>query len=101
VFGTPRPVVSGVPYQVRQVRDHEVVGLDDFLGETTFVLDVDGDEYRVCGPGIPDGDGVRVFEKDEEGIGKDIRVWTVQRGAGDVYTAEHFGHVPHPAVPGD
>ena len=51
-----------------------------------------------CGSKCP---GVRVFEKDEEGIGKDIRVWTVQRGAGDVYTAEHFGHVPHPAVPSD
>jgi len=77
-----------------QLKERPTLGL-------ALVLDVDGDEYRVCGPGIPDGDGVRVFEKDEEGIGKDIRVWTVQRGAGDVYTAEHFGHVPHPAVPGE
>ena len=97
MFGTPRPVVSGVPYQVRQVRDHEVLGLEDFVGDTTFVLDLDGDEYRVWGPGVQDGDGVRVYEKDEQGIGKDIRVWTVRRGAGDSYTAEHFGHVPHPA----
>ena len=99
MFGTPRPVVSGVPYQVRQVRDHEVLGLEDFLGDTTFVLDLDGDEYRVCGPGVPDGDEVRVYEKDEQGVGKDIRVWEVRRGSGDVYTAEHFGHVPHPAMP--
>jgi hypothetical protein len=99
VFGTPRAVVSGVPYPVREVRDREVLGLEDFLGDTTFVLDMDGDQYLVCGPGIPDGDGVRVYEKDEQGAGKDIRVWEVRRGSGDVYTAEHFGHVPHPAVP--
>jgi hypothetical protein len=103
MFDTPRSVVSGVPYQVRRVRDHEVLGLDDFLGDTTFVLDLDGDEYRVCGPGVRDGDGdgVRVYEKDSQGAGKDIRVWTVRRGSGDVYLAEHFGPVPHPAVPAD
>ena len=101
MFGTPRAVVSGVPYQVRHVRDHEVLGLEDFLGDTTFVLDMEGDQYLVCGPGIPDGDGVRVFEKDEQGIGKDIRVWTVRRCSGDVYMAEHFGHVPRSAVPAD
>jgi hypothetical protein len=97
VFGTPRPVVSGVPYQVRQVRDHEVSGLEDFLGDTTFVLDMDGEEYRVWGPGVRDGDDVRVYEKDEQGFGKDIRVWTVCRGTGDSWIAEHYGHVPHPA----
>jgi hypothetical protein len=101
VFGTPRAVVSGVPYQVREVRDREVLGLEDFLGDTTFVLDMDGDEYRVCGPGVPDDDGVRVFEKDEQGVGKDIRVWTVRRCTGDVYMAEHFGHASQRAVPAD
>ena len=101
MFGTPRAVVSGVPYPVREVRDREVAGLEDFLGETTFVLDMDGDQYRVCGPGVPDGDGVRVYEKDEQGAGKDIRVWTVCRGAGDSWIAEHYGHVPHPASPND
>ena len=99
MFGTPQPVVSGVPYQVRRVRDHDVLALEDFLGDTSFVLDLGGDEYRVCGPGIADGDEVRVYEKDEQGVGKDIRVWTVRRGAGDVYTAEHCAHVPHPAAP--
>jgi hypothetical protein len=90
-----------VPYAVREVRDREVLALEDFLGDTTFVLDLDGDEYRVWGPGVPDVDGVRVYEKDEQGVGKDIRVWTVRRRNGDVYTAEHFGHVPHPASPAD
>jgi hypothetical protein len=33
---------------------------------------------------------VRVFEKDELGHGKDIRVWSVPRHAdGDLFTAEH------------
>lgn len=99
MFGTPQPVVSGVPYQVRRVRDHDVLALEDFLGDTSFVLDLDGHEYLVWGPGIADGDEVRVYEKDEQGVGKDIRVWTVRRGAGDVYTAEHCANVPHPAAP--
>lgn len=99
MFSTPRSVISGVPYQVREVRDHAVLGLEDFLGDTTFVLDLHGDEYRVWGPGVADGDDVRVFEKDEQGAGKDIRVWTVRRAGGDVYTAEHCGPVPHPTLP--
>jgi hypothetical protein len=53
-------------------------------------LDVDGEDYRVEGP-VVEGDGqVRVFEKDEQGYGKDIRVWTVRPstdGAG--FAAEH------------
>jgi hypothetical protein len=101
VFEAPQSVVSGRPYQVREVRDHSVLGLEDFVGDTNFVLDFDGEEYRVCGPGVSDGEAVRVYEKDEHGMGKDVRVWTVRRGAGDVYTAEHLGQVPAPARPTD
>lgn len=86
----PRPVVSGMKYRVRQVRGHDPRELADFAGQTSFVLTVDEEDYEVRGPGLEIDGVVRVFEKDEFGHGKDIRVWTVCREAdGDVFTAEH------------
>ncbi len=87
---TPRPVVSGKPYMVRQVRGHGPRALTDFAGQTMFVLTVDDEDYEVRGPGIEIEGVVRVFEKDDLGHGKDIRVWTVRRHEdGDTFTAEH------------
>jgi hypothetical protein len=87
---TPRPVVSGVPYRVRQVHGRVPRELTDFAGQALFVLTVDGEDYEVRGPGIEIEGVVRVFEKDDLGHGKDIRVWTVRRHAdGDEFTAEH------------
>jgi hypothetical protein len=101
-FTTPRPVISGKPYAVRSVHDRTPDRLDDFLGDTTFVLDLDmeGELYRVTGPGISVDPGVRVFEKDDDGVGKDIRVWMVcQASTGDAFTATHIGvDVPQQVV---
>ena len=89
-FQPPRPVVSGMPYRVQQVHGQVPRKLADFAGQTSFVLSVDGQDYEVRGPGIEIEGLVRVFEKDELGHGKDIRVWTVRRHAdGDLFTAEH------------
>ena len=89
-FQAPRSIGSGVPYPVLEVHGRAPDGLADFAGQTSFLLDVDGEDYRVEGPGL-EGDGqVRVYEKDEQGYGKDIRVWTVRPstdGAG--FAAEH------------
>ena len=71
-FCPPRSVVSGEPYIVRQVRDRDPERLDDFAGETTFVVDLDDEGYRVCGPGVPADEGMRVFEKSDAGAGKDV-----------------------------
>lgn len=87
-FCPPRSVVSGEPYVVRRVRDHRPEHLDDFAGETTFVVDLDDEGYRVCGPGVPAGEAVRVFEKFDDGAGKDVRVWLVESAdGGDSFTA--------------
>ena len=89
-FQSPRPVGSGKPYVVRQVRGRVPHDLSDFVGQTFFVLDVDGEDYLVCGPGVEVDGQVRVFEKDEEGYGKDIRVWTVRPPVDSTsFTAEH------------
>jgi hypothetical protein len=87
-FNPPRSVVSGEPYIVRQVHDRHPERLDDFAGETTFVVDLDDEGYRVCGPGVPADESVRVFEKSDEGAGKDVRVWLVRPAeGGDSFTA--------------
>lgn len=91
-FSAPRPVVSGKPYLVRQLAGHEPHELNDFVGDSRLVLDLDGDEYTVCGPGVQ-GDGcVRIYEKSDEGAGKDIRVWAVHpSGQQGIFTATAVG----------
>jgi hypothetical protein len=101
-FTTPRSVISGKPYLVRSVHDRVPAHLDDFLGQTSFVLDLDGEDYAVHGPGIDADPGVRVYEKSDEGFGKDIRAWLVcPVSDGDGFTAMHIGvDVPPQAVQG-
>ena len=77
-FPAPRPVISGKPYQVRQIRGQVPRQLSDFTGETRVLIDLDGEEYTICGPGVEVEDCVRLYEKSDEGAGKDIRVWLVQ-----------------------
>src|SRR4051794_33843747 len=89
---TPRSVISGKPYLVRQVRNHAPEQLDDFAGDTTFVLDLDGEDYTVRGPGVEVETGMRVFEKSDEGFGKDVRAWLVRSASdGHAFTATHVG----------
>jgi hypothetical protein len=99
---TPRSVISGKPYPVVQVDDRAPATLDDFTGETTFLIDLDGQSYLVSGPGVPVEDGVRVFEKSEHGVGKDIRTWLVCPSAHEAsFVATHLGiDVPAQAVKG-
>ena len=89
-FSSPRPVVSGKPYAVLRVHDHAPRELSDFVGQTAFVVDLDGEDYVVWGTGVRAESAVRVFEKDGQGYGKDIRVWSVrQDSTGGSFTAEH------------
>jgi hypothetical protein len=87
-----RPVVSGRDYPVLEVAAREPVGLDDFVGATWFTLDLDGDPYPVYGVGREVEDGVRFYQKDTRGVGRDIRVWAVRRTAGGRFSAEHVIH---------
>ncbi len=87
-FHARRRVVSGKPYVVRHARGHAPRELGDFAGQTSFVLDLDREEYDVRGDGVEVEGLVRVFEKDDDGQGKDIRVWAVRLGPVG-FTAEH------------
>ena len=91
-FPAPRPVVSGKPYRVQNVRGQVPRQLGDFTGDARVLIDLDGEEYTICGPGIEVEDGVRVYEKSDEGLGKDIRVWVVQQASHEAaFLAVHCG----------
>jgi hypothetical protein len=94
-FSAPWPVISGKPYRIRQVLGHDPHDLSDFAGHTTFVLDLDGQDYTVRGDGLRTDDGAQVYEKDDHGHGKDVRVWAIRHDApSNSFTAEHFGPWP-------
>ena len=99
---TPATVISGKPYPVIEVRDHAPSDLGDFLGETSLVIDLDGDPYPVRGCGAIVGTGVHVHEKDVEHGGKDVRVWAIHVGpactdaTSETFTAEHVCHAGPP-----
>ena len=84
---TPSSVISGVPYPVTTAGELAPTGLDAFLGETVFTIDMAGHPYVVRGTGDALEGQVRVHEKSTV-AGKDVRVWHVaQQGQG--FTAEH------------
>ncbi len=84
---TPQSVVSGVPYAVTSSGDGVPAGVDAFLGETVFTLDLGGRPYVVRGSGDTVDGKVRVHEKSTV-AGKDVRVWYVTEGP-QGFTAEH------------
>ena len=89
---TTRPIVSGRAYPVLQAADQRAARLEDFLGSTRFMLDLDGEVYTVYGFGRQVEDGVRFHQKDIDGVGRDIRRWAVRRAAPGGFVAEHVIH---------
>ena len=73
---TPQSVISGVPYPVTSTGERSPAGLDAFLGDTVFTIDMAGHPYVVRGTGDALGGLVRVHEKSSV-AGKDVRVWHV------------------------
>lgn len=75
---TPQPIVSGVPYAVRGVEGRTPSTLDEFAGPVTVHTHGPTGDHEFSGAGEdPDDGAVRVHEKDHDGTGKDVRVWTV------------------------
>jgi hypothetical protein len=84
---TPQSVISGVPYPVTSTGESSPAGLDAFLGDTVFTIDLAGHAYVVRGTGDALEGRVRVHEKSSV-AGKDVRVWHVAESA-EGFTAEH------------
>jgi hypothetical protein len=79
-------VISGKPYPVTQPPVGTAAGLELFVGDAEFTVDLGRDPHLVRGRGVRHGVQVRFHEKDHIG-GKDVRVWHV-RDAGSQFEAE-------------
>ncbi|MEE6272399.1 hypothetical protein [Georgenia wangjunii] len=76
---TPGPIVSGVPYEVTDLGGQAPSTLEEFAGPVTMHTHGPTGDHEISGTGEQPLDGaVRLHEKDHEGTGKDVRVWTVR-----------------------
>ena len=79
-------VISGKPYPVTHLPVGGPAGLELFVGDAEFTVDLGGDPHLVRGRGALVDGVVRFHEKDRIG-GKDVRVWNVAQH-GEEYSAE-------------
>jgi hypothetical protein len=81
------PVASGSEYTVASVNGRPPSCLDDFAAADVVKIVVDGHAQVVTVRGAArcDGDVVVVNEKDHDGTGKDVRVWSVSTRDGTWY----------------
>ena len=77
-------VTSGVPYVVTMVNGRPPESLDDFVADAVVAITVAAEDQVVTihGSARRDADAVVVYEKDSDGIGKDVRTWQVRRESG-------------------
>ena len=85
----PDAVASGMPYRVLDIAGRPPQSLDQFVGDTHFVVDKVGARSTVRGQGAVRGESVRFHEKGgDAGTGRDTRVWTItQTGVGEFVAA--------------
>ncbi len=86
-FFSASPVSSGRPYRIQAVSDAEPSSLEQFVGDAAFTVEDSGAESLICGVGVRHDDGVRFHEKDVANDGKDVRVWQIEPGAVEGFTA--------------
>ena len=73
-------VMSGIPYVVTLVNGRPPEWLNDFVTDDVVAITVAAAEQVVTVHGSVrrDGDAVVIYEKDNDGIGKDVRTWRVR-----------------------
>ena len=73
-------VMSGIPYVVTLVNGRPPESLNDFVTDDVVAITVAAAEQVVIVHGSVrrDGDAVVIYEKDNDGIGKDVRTWRVR-----------------------
>ena len=76
-YTTPEAVPSGLPHRVTSVAGRTPSRIDEFLGDTEFVIDKQGAEYTIRGCGMRGDNDVLFNEKDLEHEGKDMRIWQI------------------------
>ena len=77
-FPTPQPVVSGVPYAVREVDGRTPTSLEDFIGASVAMTVEGATGTHVVRGAASRVDGVvKLYEKSDDGVGKDMRTWQI------------------------
>ncbi len=78
------PVSSGTCYVVTAINDHPPERLDDFVIDDVVALTVASDRQVVTiqGSSRLNGDSIVVYEKDCDGVGKDVRTWRIKQQNG-------------------
>ena len=73
------PVVSGTCYVVTSVNYRSPASLEDFVACPVVAVTAASAQQVVTIHGSVriDGDSVLVYEKDSDGIGKDVRTWRI------------------------
>ena len=74
------PVASGRSYTVTTANDRVPERLLDFVSHPVLTATVASRDQVVdiCGSARLAGNSVVVHEKDDEGVGKDVRTWQIQ-----------------------
>ncbi|MDC7122426.1 hypothetical protein OMK64_12870 [Cellulomonas fimi] len=86
-YPTPALVASGVPYAVRTVNDRSPSSLSDFDGVVAVAVEGVTGAHVIRGISVHADGAVRLFEKSEDGVGKDVRTWDIHPGAPAGFTA--------------
>jgi hypothetical protein len=85
----PPGIASAVPYTITGVGGRPASCNADFVGEVSFLIDIEGEPCQIDGVGSQDGVGVRFYQKDPDHDGRDVRVWRICRVPGAGFVAEH------------
>ena len=86
-YPTPQLVASGVPYAVRTVNDRSPSSMSDFDGLVAVAVAGVTGEHVIHGVSAHADGAVRLFEKGEDGVGKDIRTWDIHQDTAAGFTA--------------
>ena len=86
-YPTPELVASGVPYAVRTVNDRSPSSIADFDGIVTVAIEGVTGAHVIRGVSAHADGTVRLFEKSEDGLGKDIRTWDIHPATSAGFTA--------------
>ena len=86
-YPTPALVASGVPYAVRTVNDRSPSSMDDFDGLVAVAVEGVTGTHVIHGISAHADGTVRLFEKSDDGVGKDVRTWDIHPGTTAGFTA--------------
>lgn len=78
------PVSSGTCYVVTSINEAPPQRLGDFVAANVITVTVASERQAVTiqGSSRRSGDAILVYEKDRDGVGKDVRTWHIQQQNG-------------------